>query len=196
VDASPPLLLVIVGPPAVGKATVGDEVARRTGLKLFHNHHTIDLVLNFFPFGSPPFRRLVGEFRRRVLEEIAASDLPGVVFTYVWAFNDEADAQAVESYSAPFKARGGPVMFVELECAQDERLRRNETELRRRRKSFIAPKQQLLELDTQYRLNSRGALDDREDYVRIDNTNVSAADVAERIIETFSLPRVDQGIPG
>lgn len=45
---SPPTLVFIVGPPAVGKMTVGHELARRTGLKLFHNHHTIDLALRFF----------------------------------------------------------------------------------------------------------------------------------------------------
>lgn len=55
-------LVFIVGPPAVGKMTVGHELAKRTGLKLFHNHHTIDLALRFFPFGTPPFQRLVGEF--------------------------------------------------------------------------------------------------------------------------------------
>lgn len=60
------MLLLVVGPPAVRKMTVGHEVARRTDLKLFHNHHTIDLALRFFPYGSPPFQRLVGEFRRRV----------------------------------------------------------------------------------------------------------------------------------
>jgi adenylate kinase family enzyme len=42
---SPPTLVFIVGPPAVGKMTVGYELAQRTGLKLFHNHHTIDLAL-------------------------------------------------------------------------------------------------------------------------------------------------------
>src|SRR5439155_10930334 len=67
-----PTLLFIVGPPAVGKMAVGHEVARRTGFKLFHNHHSIDIALRFFPFGSPPFQRLVGEFRRRIFEEVAA----------------------------------------------------------------------------------------------------------------------------
>ncbi|MBC8077907.1 MAG: hypothetical protein H7Y32_17655, partial [Chloroflexales bacterium] len=47
--------VLIFGPPAVGKMTVGHELARPTGLKLFHNHMTIDLVLPFFPFGTPPF---------------------------------------------------------------------------------------------------------------------------------------------
>lgn len=67
-----PMLVFIVGPPAVGKMAVGHELAARTGFRLFHNHHTIDLVLRFFDYGTPPFRRLVGEFRRRTFEEVAA----------------------------------------------------------------------------------------------------------------------------
>jgi len=62
------MLLVITGAPAVGKMTVGHEIAQRTGLRLFHNHRTIDLVLRFFTYGSPPFHRLVGEFRRPIFE--------------------------------------------------------------------------------------------------------------------------------
>ena len=70
------MLVFIVGPPAVGKMTVGHDLAMRTGLKRFHNHHTIDLALRFFPFGTPPFHRLVGEFRRRIFEEVAGSTTP------------------------------------------------------------------------------------------------------------------------
>ena len=98
---------MLVGPPAVGKMTVGHALAARTGLRLFHNHHTIDLALRFFPYGSPPFQRLVGEFRRRIFEEVAASDLPGLIFTYVWAFGQAEDATAVEALAGPFRARGG-----------------------------------------------------------------------------------------
>src|SRR5688500_11966944 len=122
------MLVFIVGPPAVGKMTVGHELARRTGFKLFHNHHTIDLALRFFAFGTPPFHRLVGEFRKRIMEEVAASDLPGLIFTYVWAFDHESDAKTVESYADIFRSRGGRVVVAELEATQAERLRRNETE--------------------------------------------------------------------
>ena len=78
-------LVFIVGRPASGTMTVGHELAQRTGLKLFHNYQTIDLILPLFPFGTPAFHRLVGEFRRRLFEEVAASDLSGLIFTYVWA---------------------------------------------------------------------------------------------------------------
>ena len=40
--------------------------------------------LYIFPFGSPPFGRLVDEFRRRIIEEAVAADLSGLVFTLVW----------------------------------------------------------------------------------------------------------------
>jgi hypothetical protein len=186
-----PTLVFIVGPPAVGKMAVGHELALRTGLKLFHNHHTIDLVLRFFPFGAPAFKRLVGEFRRRLMEEVATSDLPGLIFTYVWAFDHQSDDDAVEQFAAIFREQGGRVFYVELECSVDERLRRNETEFRLAEKPFKRDleqsKKQLLELDAGYQLNSKGRFDDRDDYLRLDNTELSVDAVAERIIEHFSL---------
>ena len=43
--------IVIFGPPAVGKMAVGLEIEAATGIRLFHNHMTIEPVLRFFPFG-------------------------------------------------------------------------------------------------------------------------------------------------
>jgi len=188
-----PILVFIVGPGAVGKMAVGTELAARTGLKLFHNHQTIDLVLRFFPFGSPTFNRLVGEFRRRIMEGVAASDLPGLIFTYVWAFDQPGDQREVDTYAAIFRARGGSVFYVELQAPQEVRLRRNETEFRLAEKPFkrdlAESRRQLLWLDT-FQLDSRGRFDDRADYIRIDNTERSAAEVAELVIERFGLVRL------
>jgi hypothetical protein len=187
-----PMLVMIVGPPAVGKMTVGHELAARTGLKLFHNHLTIELVLRFFPFGTPPFVRLLGEFRRRIFEEVAASELPGLIFTYVWAFDDPRDAAAVEGYTQIFREKGGRVVFVELEATKEERLRRNETEFRLAEKpskrDIVASRERILSDHTRYQLNSRGAYDDRPDWLRLETTNLTAVETAERIIARFDLP--------
>lgn len=184
-------LVFIVGPPAVGKMTVGYELAARTGLRLFHNHQTIELVLQFFPFGSPPFRRLVQEFRRRIFEEAAASDLPGLIFTYVWAFDQPSDDASVADLAAIFTARGARVVYIELEATQAERLRRNKTELRLAQKpskrDLAASRQRLLENDATYQLNSAGRFDGRTDYLRIDNTSLPPSQVAEQIVLHFSL---------
>ena len=42
--------ILIFGPQAVGKMTVGHELEKIAGLKLFHNHMTIDLVVPFFGY--------------------------------------------------------------------------------------------------------------------------------------------------
>jgi hypothetical protein len=192
-------LVMLVGPPAVGKMTVGHALAALTGFPLFHNHHTIDLVLRFFPFGSAPFQRLIGEFRRRVFEEVAASDLPGLIFTYVWAFDDPRDAAAVDAWSAIFRARGGRAVVAELEATQAERLRRNETEFRLAEKPFkrdlAASRARLLADDARYQLNSGGVFDDRPDWFRLETTAVAPEVAAERILTRFALPRASAASP-
>src|SRR5690606_25907473 len=95
-------LLILFGPPAVGKMTVGKEIAARTGLKLFHNHMTIELVIQFFDFGTVPFQRLVDTYRRLMMEEVAQSDLPGLIFTFVWALDHKTDDDFVEQMADIF----------------------------------------------------------------------------------------------
>lgn len=46
-------LLVLIGPPAVGKATVGRIIAEKTNFKLFHNHMIMDGVIELFGVGTP-----------------------------------------------------------------------------------------------------------------------------------------------
>jgi hypothetical protein len=181
----------MIGPPAVGKMAVGYELAQQTGFKLFHNHQTIELILRFFPFGSPPFTRLVHEFRRRLFEEVAESDLPGLIFTYAWAFDEPSDAATVKEFADVFTSRGARVLFVELEATLEERLRRNQTEFRLAEKpskrDLVASQQRLLHNSTTYKLNSTDEFRDREDYLRIENTHLSASDAADLVIRHFGL---------
>jgi hypothetical protein len=195
-DAAPPLLLFVVGPPAVGKMSVGQAIAERTGLRLFHNHISIELALRYFDFGTAAFHRIDGAIRRLVIEEVAASDLPGLVFTYVWAFNLPADQAQVEEYAKPFRDRGARVLFVELEAPQAERLKRTAGESRLAekpsRRDLEAARRDLLDDDARYQLNSGGKFDERQDYLRINNTHLTPDEVAERVIEHFALPRLSR----
>ncbi|MFV2175255.1 AAA family ATPase [Actinomadura sp. LOL_016] len=186
-----PTLLFIVGPPAVGKMTVGREIAARTGLRLFHNHMAIEPVLRFFDFGSPAFGRLVDGFRQRLVEEVAASDLPGLIFTFVWAFDQPSDQRALEQHARHFRKRGGRVLYLELNASQEARLQRNTGTDRLAEKpskrDLEASQRQLLDLDTRYRLNSTTEFEGRTDYLRIDNTRLSPEDVSKQAIEHFRL---------
>jgi hypothetical protein len=186
-----PTLLFVIGPPAVGKMTVGQAIADRTGLKLFHNHMTIEPLLRLFPFESPQFRRLVSGFRRQIFEEVAASTLPGLVFTYVWAFGEPGEAEAVEHFAAPFRARGGRVLFLELTADQATRLERNTGATRLAEKpskrDLSWSSANLRELDAKYRLTSTDDFAGRDDHLLIDNTSLSPDEVAMAAIERFGL---------
>ena len=192
-DAAPPLLLFVVGPPAVGKMSVGQAIAERTGLRLFHNHIAIELALRYFDYGTQAFRRIDGAIRRLVIEEVAASDLPGLVFTFVWAFNLPEEQAFIDECARPFRERGARVLFVELEATQAERLKRiagaSRLAEKPSRRDLDASRRDLLETDARYQLNSGGKFDERQDYLRINNTLLAPGEVAERVIEHFALPR-------
>ena len=44
--------------------TVGQAIAERTRLRLFHNHLSIELALRYFEYGTPAFHRISGSIRR------------------------------------------------------------------------------------------------------------------------------------
>ena len=88
-ERATPTLLLLIGPPAVGKMTVGQLLAARTGFRLFHHHQIIDLVTEYFPFSDrpdSPFERLVVAYRRMFFGEAARAGLQ-IVSTTGWRFD-------------------------------------------------------------------------------------------------------------
>ncbi len=122
-------LLLIIGPPAVGKMTVGREIAARSDFRLFHNHHTIEPLIEVFGYGTAPFNVLNSEFRRRVIEEAARNNVD-LIFTFVWNLADPADTTYVKQLVAPFDAADGEIWVLELTADLDTRLVRNRGESR------------------------------------------------------------------
>ena len=166
--------------------TVGHELAKRTGYKLLHNHMTVEPVLDIFPFGSPPFGRLVDEFRRRIIEEAVAADLSGLVFTLVWGVELPGDAALVTSYAGIVEAAGGRVSFVELSA--EFRLAEKKS-----KRDLEFSHGNVLELDANYVMNTGSGPSEADavlaghDHLRIDNTRLSAADVAARVVDGLGL---------
>lgn len=180
----------ICGPPAVGKMTVGKELSEITGFPLFHNHLSIEAVLPVFRYGSPPFNRIVAQFRHSVFIEAAKSDLPGLIYTMVWAFDHPGDLEFVERQKAVFECHEGRVVFVELTADLETRLTRNASEPRISAKpskeDVVASRQRLLENDEAHRLDSGGAFP-FPDYLRIDNSHLAPRAVAEEVAAHFGL---------
>ncbi len=66
-----PKLVLICGPQAVGKMTVGQELTKITDLKLFHNHMTIELLLQIFEHKSKEFKELNSLFKNSKCNKIS-----------------------------------------------------------------------------------------------------------------------------
>ena len=122
-------LLLIIGPPAVGKMTVGRAISAASGFRLFHNHHTIEPLVEVFGHGTAPFNVLNIEFRRRVIEEAASNDVD-LIFTFVWNLEDPADLAYVEELVTPFEGPAGEIWVLELTADLGTRLVRNRGESR------------------------------------------------------------------
>ena len=183
-------LVVIFGPPAVGKMAVGFELEKITGYKLFHNHMTIELVHTLFDFDDKPFWKLVREFRSRLFEEIKNSTIKGIIFTYVWAFNHESDHEEIKSYCRLMGKEIDDVCFVELAASQKVRLEKNKTELRlqnkKSKKNTEKSEQSLIEMDKKYQLNTSNDFFYKK-YIRINNDEITAEEAAKIIAEIFKL---------
>lgn len=182
-------LLLVLGPPAVGKMTVGRAIAERSSYRLFHNHHSIEMLLDVFDYGTPPFTTLNTEVRRRVIEE-AAKDGTDLVFTFVMGMDEQGEADYLERLAAPY---GDRVAVVELVADLDTRLVRNRTEHRlaeKKSKRDVAWSDgNVRQLEADHRMTSEPGRDApgerllaRWPHLVIDTTDLPADDTAERIL--------------
>ena len=186
-----PKFVLICGPQAVGKMTVGQELAKITGLKLLHNHMTIEVLTKIFDYDKETYRKLNLDFRTQIFEEFSKSNQYGIIFTACYDFDVEEETKIIEMWRNIFKQRGGECYFIELEADLEERLKRNKTENRLLNKpskrNIEWSENDILKSVRKYRLNSYSGEIKYENYLRIDNTSISAKDVAKMIKEKFSL---------
>jgi len=184
-------LIILFGPHAVGKMTVGQELAKMTGYKLFHNHMTIEPMAALFDQDPHLMWPLITEFRDKIFDAFTRSSNTGLIFTFVWALDEASDAAYLQGIEDRFKATGGKVCYVELYADQKIRLERNKTPNRLAHKptkrKLEWSQSMLIDVENKYRLNSHPGEIQKEHYLRIDNTNLNPDDVAKLIQTAFQL---------
>lgn len=169
--------------------TVGHELEKLTQYKLFHNHMTIEVVKNFFELDNPSFGKLVQALRMTFFQGIAGSNLPWIIFTGAIDFNDPESLHFVEEVESIFTTKGGEVYYVELETDISVRLERNKTphrlEHKPSKRDSVVSEKRLLDFEKVCRFNSWLNEFQKLYYLKIDNTDISAKDVAEKIKRDF-----------
>ena len=109
----------------------------------------------------------------------------------MWAFDQKSDWDYVEHVTNIFKKSGADVYYVELVASQEIRLQRNITENRLMHKiskrDIENSNQRLINDDENYRCVSNYGELVFDNYIKIDNSNLSAELVAKMIKERFGL---------
>ena len=189
-----PNLVVIFGPPAVGKAAIGHELAALTGYRYFHNHLTADPAAALFGWGGERFGRMVDAIRTILLDEAAADvSIPGVIFTYVWDLDDEGEAATMARYAALFECHGGQASFVELTASLGARIDREGSAfrvgLKPAQRDVAAAKARQVAMAARYRMNSDGPLPIAHRHFSLNTEDYEPEAAAKAIFKALKLSR-------
>lgn len=180
--------VLIFGDSAVGKMTVGQELASITGLNLCHNHSTIEQMLEIFnDFNVDAILRM----REVIFEEFAKTDKYGLIYTFMWDFDSKLDYELTERFVNIFKKVNAEIYYIELNAPIEVRLKRNKTENRLKYKAskrdIEASESRLIKESLLHRCSSYDGELKFENYIKIDNSNIEANEVAKKIKERFNL---------
>jgi chloramphenicol 3-O-phosphotransferase len=108
--------IILYGPSAVGKLTVGTALSELTDYPLVHNHLTINMVREIFPMTHPEFANLVTQFRGEIFEAAARSKMEGLISTLVYVSGGEDD-RLLKDWMKRVARHHGETLFVRLHCS-------------------------------------------------------------------------------
>lgn len=106
----------------------------------------------------------------------------------------ESEKKYIEQICDIFREKDADVYFVELEADLSVRLKRNETEFRLSQKlpkRDIEKSKENLLASEKHQLNTNGDFFYTENYLKLNNTDLSAEETARIIVEKFRFLRVD-----
>lgn len=184
-------MILIFGPQAVGKMTIGKRISEKMGLPLLHNHVTLDAIWPYIGWNKKTFE-LSDQLRLDMFDYISKDpDHSGLIFTFVWAFGREEDWAFVEKIKAIFNQAHQELYFVELAADLDERLRRNQTEnrlLKKPSKRDVAySNHELLTSAERNRLNSHPGEIKEQNYLKLDITKLSVDESSTEILHWLNV---------
>lgn len=172
-------LLFIYGPPAAGKLTVAEALAKRAGFKVFHNHLSIDMAREIFSDKNVR-ANVVEEIRNDIIEAAAKADV-NLIFTLVYEakIDDEYVARLVNKV----EDNGGKVLFVQLVPSAAELEKRVSAESRQKF-SKVKDKELLQKLLNDHDLYGSVPYADN---LRIDNSTITVEETVGQIARHYHL---------
>ena len=129
-------LIFLYGPPASGKLTIAEKLSDYTGIPLFHNHLSRDLVKDIYGDKLDDNYDLVDTIRLAVFDHCAKNGRD-LLFTYVYGGSD--DDSNVRQFIDVIESHHGEVIFVELTANPEDLINRAGNESRKKYKKLTDP---------------------------------------------------------
>ena len=182
-------LIVIIGPQAVGKMTIGEKMKEKIGYTLMTNHDSIEIALRIFSSNKDAKLKLKSKIREDVFNICLENNI-SIIFTFVVDFNTNDDILYLNELKNKFEKTGGHFYLIELEADLQTRLERNKTphrlECKPSKRNMEWSDKELIESMDIYRMNSIKDEIKFENYIKINNTNLSPNAVCDIIINKFN----------
>lgn len=182
-----PTVIIIYGPIAVGKLTVGKELAKQTGFKLTHNHLINDLVRSIFDRGTKESNYYIEKLRYEMyVAAIRASQ--SIIITHAYAANyispsGLSDPDYLRTLEKKLTKLGANVLFVHLQTHNEVLLKRVSLPSRKEYKKLL-DKKILKDLHKTTDWKTTAPV---KNNLIIDNTNLSPKKVVSTILKHFNV---------
>jgi hypothetical protein len=176
----------------VGKMTVGRALSERVGYPLLHNHVSIEVALRFFDFGTDGFNRISQTIRDTVFDTVRDSELPGLIFTYAWAFNLASELRHVERFIDRWQeSSSGQIYFLELAASEEAKRARNlhpdRLDAKPSKRDTVRSEALRRAHNDEYQFDSDGRFPLTLPHLYVDNTDMNPVKVADLFLRTFEL---------
>ncbi|MBI4085064.1 MAG: AAA family ATPase [Candidatus Liptonbacteria bacterium] len=179
-------IIVLYGPMAVGKLTVGKVLSKKLGYKLTHNHLINDLALSVFERGTLEANRMIEKLRYEFYEKAAKSG-KNIIITHAYSHNfvsptGLSDSEYMKKLEKKLKKGGASVLFVHLQAKNKTLLSRVKNVSRKKYEKLTDVSTMKNHLNTKDFATSAPV----KNNIVVDNTSLSPQKVAQIIINKIN----------
>ena len=174
-------LILLYGPPAVGKLTIAKILTEKTNYKLLHNHLLVNPLAEIFSFDTPTTRLLTREFRLRIFEEAIKNNI-NIIATFGIAGNNAFGH--IDDIISTAEKNNGELCLVQLTADKQTLLERVENASRKKHgKTLTKEKLENILKENLDMLNKYPKIE----HLTINTDEQDSSDAAKAIIKYYNL---------